>query len=53
MIGDRLKDTAALCEAHVAIPPSSALDALRSASDIVLLGESFDQLAGLIPLAKA
>ena len=53
MIGDGLNDTAALCEAHVSISPSSALDAARSASDIVFLGENLDQLVGLIPLAKA
>ena len=53
MIGDGLNDTAALAEAHVSISPSSALDAARSASDIVFLGENLDQLVGLIPLAKA
>ena len=53
MIGDGLNDSAALCEAHVSISPSSALDAARSASDIVFLGENLDQLVGLIPLAKA
>ena len=53
MIGDGLNDTATHCEAHVSISPSSALDAARSASDIVFLGENLDQLVGLIPLAKA
>lgn len=53
MIGDGLNDTAALAEAHVSISPSSALDAARSASDIVFLGENLDQLVGLIPLATA
>ena len=53
MIGDGLNDTAAHCEAHVSISPSSALDAARSALDIVFLGENLDQLVGLIPLAKA
>ena len=53
MIGDGLNDTAALAEAHVSISPSGSLDAARSASDIVFLGENLDQLVGLIPLATA
>ena len=53
MIGNGLNDTAAHCESHVSISPSSALDAARSASDIVFLGENLVQLVGLIPFAKA
>ena len=47
MIGDGLNDTAALASAHVSISPASALDAARTASDIVLLGRS------LAPVARA
>jgi len=47
MVGDGLNDTAALAAAHVAISPASALDAARTASDIVLLGTS------LAPVAEA
>lgn len=47
MVGDGLNDTAALAGAHVSISPASALDAARTASDIVLLG------ADLAPIADA
>ena len=47
MVGDGLNDTAALASAHVSISPASALDAARTASDIVLLGVS------LAPVAEA
>jgi Cu2+-exporting ATPase len=47
MVGDGLNDTAALACAHVSISPASALDAARTASDIVLLGNS------LAPVAEA
>lgn len=40
MVGDGLNDTAALTEAQVSISPASALDAARTASDIVQLGQN-------------
>ncbi|MCL7463513.1 heavy metal translocating P-type ATPase [Phaeovulum sp. NW3] len=47
MVGDGLNDTAALAGAHVSVSPASALDAARTASDIVLLGQD------LTPVAEA
>ncbi|WP_083392697.1 heavy metal translocating P-type ATPase [Rhodobacter xanthinilyticus] len=47
MVGDGLNDTAALTAAHVSVSPASALDAARTASDIVLLGQD------LAPVAEA
>lgn len=45
MVGDGLNDTAALAGAHVSISPASALDAARTASDIVLLGQDIAPIA--------
>ncbi|NKX43077.1 cadmium-translocating P-type ATPase [Roseibacterium sp. KMU-115] len=47
MVGDGLNDTAALAAAHVSISPASALDAARTASDMVLMGRS------LAPISEA
>ena len=47
MVGDGLNDTAALAGAHVSISPATALDAARTASDMVLMGQS------LAPIAEA
>ena len=51
MVGDGLNDTAALAGAHVSISPSSALDAARSASDIVLLGQDLSPIADALRIA--
>ncbi|QFQ87135.1 cadmium-translocating P-type ATPase [Paracoccus kondratievae] len=52
MVGDGLNDTAALTEAHVSISPASALDAARTASDIVLVGSDLSPVAQSLTLAR-
>jgi Cu2+-exporting ATPase len=51
MVGDGLNDTAALAAAHVSISPASALDAARTASDIVLLGTDIAPVADALRIA--
>ncbi|APE42506.1 copper-translocating P-type ATPase [Sulfitobacter alexandrii] len=53
MVGDGLNDTAALASAHVSIAPASALDASRSAADIVVLKDSFADLPLVLRVARA
>jgi Cu2+-exporting ATPase len=52
MVGDGLNDTAALAGAHVSISPASALDAARTASDIVLLGRDLGALPFALRVAR-
>lgn len=52
MVGDGLNDTAALAGAHASISPASALDAARVASDVVLLGNSLEPIAGAVSTSK-
>ncbi len=52
MVGDGLNDTAALAAAHASVAPASALDAARSASDVVVLTDSFAKLPLLIRIAR-
>ncbi|MDN5788965.1 heavy metal translocating P-type ATPase [Pseudorhodobacter sp.] len=52
MIGDGLNDTAALAGAYVSISPASALDAARTASDIVLLGQDMAPVADALRIAR-
>jgi len=53
MVGDGLNDTAALTAAHVSISPASAIDAARTASDIVVLGSDFSVLSDCIKTARS
>lgn len=53
MIGDGLNDTAALAAAHASIAPGKALDAARTAADVIVLTESFADLPMILRVAKA
>ncbi|MEM7721924.1 MAG: heavy metal translocating P-type ATPase [Pseudomonadota bacterium] len=53
MVGDGLNDTAALAAAHVSISPASALDAARTASDMVLVGRDLSPIADAMTTAKS
>lgn len=52
MVGDGLNDTAALAAAHASISPGSALDAARSAADIVVIGDTMRDLPELFGVAR-
>ncbi len=52
MVGDGLNDAAALAAAHVSISPASAVDASRTAADLVLLGNRIDGAADALALAR-
>ena len=52
MVGDGLNDTAALAAAHASMAPASALDASRSASDVVILTDSVAQLPLVLKIAR-
>ena len=52
MVGDGLNDTAALAAAHASISPASALDAARTASDMVLLGQDLAAVAEAAQVAR-
>jgi Cu2+-exporting ATPase len=53
MVGDGLNDTAALAAAHASLAPASALEASRSAADIVLLKEDLRDLPLVLRIARA
>ncbi|PUB15404.1 heavy metal translocating P-type ATPase [Yoonia sediminilitoris] len=53
MIGDGLNDTAALASAHASIAPGKALDAARTAADVIVLTDSFADLPLILRVAKA
>jgi Cu2+-exporting ATPase len=53
MVGDGLNDTAALAAAHVSISPASALDAARTASDMVLMGRSLAPIGDAVTTSRS
>lgn len=53
MVGDGLNDTAALASAHASLAPATALEAARSASDVVILKDSFAELPMVLRVARA
>jgi P-type Cu2+ transporter len=52
MVGDGLNDAAALAAAYVSISPASAIDASRSAADLIILGDRIDRAADALALAR-
>ena len=52
MVGDGLNDAAALAAAHVSISPASAVDASRSASDLIVLDNRIDRVADAWSLSR-
>jgi len=52
MIGDGINDTAALQSAHASVAPGTALDAARSAADVVMLGDDLSDLPKLFRVAR-
>jgi Cu2+-exporting ATPase len=52
MVGDGLNDAAALAAAHVSISPASAVDASRSAADLIILGNRIDRVESSWRLAR-
>jgi Cu2+-exporting ATPase len=52
MVGDGLNDAAALAAAHVSISPASAVDASRSAANLIVTGASLAPVAASWRLAR-
>ncbi|MCP5086651.1 MAG: cadmium-translocating P-type ATPase [Rhodobacteraceae bacterium] len=52
MVGDGLNDAAAMSGAFVSIAPASAIDATRATADIILLGNSLNEIPRAIRLAR-
>ena len=53
MVGDGLNDTGCLASAHAGISPGTALDAARSASDVVLIGSGLMGVPRALATARA
>ncbi len=52
MVGDGLNDTAALARAHASIAPGAALDAARSAADVIMIGRSLALIPEVFEIAR-
>lgn len=52
MVGDGLNDAAALAAAHVSVSPAAAVDASRSAADLIVLGDRLDRVPSSWRLAR-
>lgn len=52
MVGDGLNDTAALAAAYVSISPASAVDASRSAADLIVIGDRIDRVVTAWHIAR-
>jgi len=52
MIGDGINDTAALARASVSIAPGTALDATRNAADIVMVGDTLQDIPKALRIAR-
>ena len=53
MVGDGLNDTTALAAAHASIAPAKAMEASRSAADVIVISDSFDKLPLILRVARA
>lgn len=52
MVGDGINDTVALTAAHASVAPGTALDAARSAADVVMLGDTLKDLPLLFATSR-
>ena len=52
MVGDGLNDAAALAAAHVSVSPAAAVDASRSAADLIVLGDRLDRIPASWRIAR-
>ncbi len=52
MVGDGLNDTGAMAAANASVAPATALDAVRTTADVVLLGDKLQALPLLLDTAQ-